>query len=248
MREIESHTMYVRAGLRNAEFFDAQRSRSPKTLDIRCARPQDQRCVSHPMFSKLGGPMKTPVALALLAVVAAGCASNTPPAPVTPQAAIPSIPDWYTNLPKDQNYFYGRGTAQSRDLQVATDQAELSARNDLGSQMTIKVEGLGKRFTEQTGAGADAELLASFSQAQKQVVNTEIAGSRTVKSTVLPNGPTYQVFVLMELPIGKASEALMSKIKADQQMYTRFRATKAFEDLDAEVKKYDDWKKNQPPI
>jgi hypothetical protein len=59
--------------------------------------------------------MKTPVALALLAVVAVGCASNKPAAPVTPQAAIPSIPDWYTNLPKDQNYFYGRGTAQSRE-------------------------------------------------------------------------------------------------------------------------------------
>ena len=38
---------------------------------------------------------------------------------------------------------------------------------------------------------------------------------------------------------------LMEQVKANEQMYTRFRATEAFKELDAEVQKYEAWKKSQ---
>src|SRR3954469_22843919 len=121
--------------------------------------------------------MKTHLAIALLAVAAAGCASSGPKVQqqATPQQMAPQIPDWYNNIPRDQNYLYGRGTATSRDLQTATDQAELSARADLGGQLTTKVEAVAKRFVEQVGS-TDPDLLQSFSNAQKAVVSQELAG------------------------------------------------------------------------
>ena len=82
--------------------------------------------------------MKTRLAIVLVAATAVGCASGGPKVQqqATPQQMAPQIPDWYNNIPRDQNYLYGRGTATSRDLQTATDQAELSARADLGGQLT----------------------------------------------------------------------------------------------------------------
>ena len=48
---------------------------------------------------------------------------------------------------------------------------------------------------------------------------------------------------LMELDKGAAKQALMDKVKADANLYTRFRASQAFTDLDAEIKKIEDAKK-----
>ena len=45
-----------------------------------------------------------------------------------------------------------------------------------------------------------------------------------------------RVYVLMTLPIGSANQALMSKLKANEHLYTRFRASQAFEELDADIK------------
>ena len=61
------------------------------------------------------------------------------------------IPDWFTNVPKDPNFLYGAKTATSRDLQLAFDKAATDARAEIGRQVEIKVEGLQKRFQEETG-------------------------------------------------------------------------------------------------
>lgn len=193
--------------------------------------------------------MKTPVAFVLLAVVSAGCAGSKQPTVIpqaTPQQVVQKLPEWFTSPPTDQNYFYATATAESRDMQVANDEAELVARNSLGQQMAVKIDGVAKRMVQQTGEPVDATMLKQLEFAQKNIVSTELSGSRTAKREVVPNGPTFRVYVLMELPVGKANEALLSKLKSDRDMYTRFRATKAFEELDDEVKKYEEWKKKPP--
>ena len=37
----------------------------------------------------------------------------------------------------------------------------------------------------------------------------------------------------------------MAKIRARENMYTRFRATEAFQDLEAELAAYEEWKREQ---
>lgn len=187
-----------------------------------------------------------PTALLLVALSAA-CAS----APMQQQASVrqtvATMPSWFMNPPSDPNYSFGRGTATSPDLQTAMDNAVLSARNDLASQMTARIQSVTKRFTEQTGAGQDAQMLQQFENTIKAVVSEEIVGSRTKQQETVPDGAVYRVFVLVEMPFGKAAEALMNKVKANQAMYTRFRASQAFADLDAEVAKYEEAKKAGTP-
>jgi hypothetical protein len=155
------------------------------------------------------------------------------------------VPDWFTNIPKDPNFIYAANTATSQDLQLAIDKATTGARAEIGRQVEIKIEGLQKRFQEETGTTADAQLLDQFTQANKTVVSTSLSGSKTTKQQQLKDGNQWRAYVLVEYPIGAANEAYLQQIKKNEQMYTRYRATQTFKDLEDEVKKLDEAKKQQ---
>jgi len=59
------------------------------------------------------------------------------------------------------------------------------------------------------------------------------------------DGTLWRAYVLVEYPIGAANQAFMEQVKKNDQMYTRFRASQTFKELDDEVKKYEDFKKQQ---
>ncbi len=184
------------------------------------------------------------IALVLLAagILAAGCGGG----PETMQSAdTGDIPAWYTNVPQDSNYVYAVNTATSQDMQLAYDKATTGARAELGRQVELKVSGLQKRFEEETGTGQDAQLMQQFTQATKTVVSTTMSGTRVKEKTHLKDGNIYRAYVLAEYPLGAANAALLQAIKQNEQMYTRFRASQAYKDLDQEAKKYEDQKKEE---
>lgn len=187
------------------------------------------------------------ISTALVALACAGCAGSSAQTAPTTQQTVAAIPTWFAQPTTDPNYSFGRGTATSPDLQTAMDNAVLSARQDLASQMTARIQSVTKRFTEQGGTGQDAAILQQFENTVKATVSEEIVGSRTRQQDTKPEGTLYRVFVLVEMPFGKAAEALMTKVKANQAMYTRFRASQAFADLEAEVNKYEEFKKTGRP-
>jgi len=176
----------------------------------------------------------------LLALVLIGCGGSKEAAQTTSD-----VPDWFVNPPQDPNYLFAANTATSQDLQLAIDKAVTGARTEIGRQMEVKVNGLQKKFEEETGVGGDAQLLSQFTSASKTVVSTQLSGSRIKFQKQLREGNLWRAYILMEYPIGAASEAMMKAIKGNNQMYTRFRASEAYKDLDKEVEKYDDWKKQQ---
>jgi hypothetical protein len=156
-----------------------------------------------------------------------------------------NIPDWFINIPKDPNFIYAAKTATSQDLQLAFDKATTDARAEIGRQVELKVEGLQKRFQEETGTSSDAQLLDQFTQANKTVVSTSLSGSRATKQKQVKDGDLWRAYVLVEYPVGAANEAFMQQVKKNEQLYTRFRATQTFKDLEDEVKKIEDAKKAQ---
>lgn len=183
--------------------------------------------------------------LSLSVLALAACGGTGGGAAVTPQPApspvnLKKVPDWFTSVPTDPNTMYAAATAESRDLQLAINKAVADGRNNLAQQMEVKFSGMTKRFQEETGLGGDAQLLDQFTQAYKGIVSTTISGSRPAKQEFEPTASGgYRAYVLMELPIGQASQALMQKVKAQEQLYTRFRATQAFDELNKEIEKYE---------
>jgi hypothetical protein len=185
--------------------------------------------------------------LIAFAVGMLGCGGGAPQ-PGTPEATLVDIPDWYSNPPQDPNYLFAAATAMSRDMQLAVDKAKQQARTDLASQLEVKVKGITKSFTEEVGMNEDSEMLSQFTQASKAVVSTVMNGTRVNKQDIKVDNGIYRAYVLMELPLGAANAALMQQIKNNQNLYTRFRATQAFDELETEVEKYEQYKKDQGMI
>ena len=184
----------------------------------------------------------------LIALLVGACSHGPRTSDLTPppsRATIRAMPGWYLKPPKDDHYVFGAATAVSQDLQIAIDKAQAEGRNLLAQQLEVKYGSLTKRFAEETGRSVDSQLLDQYVSVYKATVSQVLYGSRPREQTVRAEGPVYRAFVLVELPLGEASKRLMDQVRANEQMYTRFRATEAYKELEAEVQRYEAWKRTQ---
>jgi 23S rRNA pseudoU1915 N3-methylase RlmH len=184
--------------------------------------------------------------VALSAVVLIGCGGGSKSLQSTSEC---DIPGWYSTVPQDPNYLYAARTAVSQDMQLALDKALTDGRTEIGRQTELKVQGLQKRFDEEVGINTDAQLMSQFTQANKTVVSTSLTGSRMKSQELCKDGDMWRAYVLVEYPIGGTNEALLEQIKKNNEMHTRLRSSQTFKDLDKDVMKYEEWKKQQqaPP-
>jgi len=155
------------------------------------------------------------------------------------------VPGFMTNPPTDPNYLFAVATATSRDMQLALDKAKQDGRVDIASQLKSRVMGLIKKFDEEVGKTSDSELLQQFTKVSKTVVDQTLVGCRVRKQEVRKEGELYRAYVLMELPLAAAKEALLNQIKQREHLYTRFRASQSFKELEEEVQKLRDFEKEQ---
>jgi hypothetical protein len=205
---------------------------------------QEQQITNLP-FNNRGGCMRILSSIGFVIIIAltlVGCGSGSQSIGST---STGDIPDWYNNVPKDPNVFFSTSSQVSGDMQLAVDKATSAARTELGRMVETKISGLQKRFTEETGTANNAQLLDMFTQASKNVVSTSLSGTKESKRKIVKDGNNWRAYVMVEYPVGAASEALMQQIKNNEQMFTRFRAAKTFEELDKEVKEYEEAKKKQ---
>ncbi len=178
---------------------------------------------------------------AVAVVILMGCGGSKP----MQSTDTGEIPDWFTNVPQDPNFIYAANTQVSQDLQLAIDKAVTGGRSEVGRQVEVRLQGLQKKFTEETGTGNDAQLLQMFTEAEKTVVSTTLSGSRVKYQRQMKDGNMWRAYVLVEYPVGAANEAFMDQLKKSDQMYTRFRASESFKELQDEVDKYDKYKQDQ---
>ena len=170
----------------------------------------------------------------------AGCASSKP-------QKVERMPAWYESVPKDtESHLYSATTGESRKMDVAIKKAKTQARAELAQKLGTKVQNLEKLFQEEVGADPDTELLEQFTSVTKTITSETLHGTQEEKKEIqnLENG-NFRVYMLMTLPIGEANQAMMARIRANEHLYTRFRASQAFDELDADIKAYEEARERQ---
>ena len=120
-------------------------------------------------------------------------------------------------------------------MQLALQKARTTAQTELAQQLGTRLANLTKQFQEEVGLEADSELLTQFSSTTKAVTNETLTGAAVDQQKLVAEKRIYRAYVLMSLPLGGANQLLMDKIAANQNLYTRFRATQAFDALNAEL-------------
>ena len=179
--------------------------------------------------------------LMALGIVYAGCSGPKSSTEIN----LGKIPKWFTKVPSDPDFLFAAKTATSKDLQLALDKAREEAIADIAQQVEVKLAGIQKNFREEVGASDTSELLQQFTQASKAVYSQQLLGAKVKEQKIVKDKGGYRVYVLAQYPIGAAAEALMKQMSQQKLLYTRFRASKTFEDLNKEVEKYEQWKKEQ---
>jgi hypothetical protein len=186
-------------------------------------------------------PISFLILIGMIAIFIVGCGGGK--LQTTEEKQLSNLPDWYMDVPQDPNYLYAAATATSKDMQLAVDKAKQQARLDVESQLDIKMKNLTKKFDEEVGLNEDSELLASYIQASKSVVSATLQGLQVEKQEIMTEGALFRAYVLTQLPWGEARAGMLQKIKENQNLYTRFRTSQVFQELDREVGEYENLEK-----
>lgn len=149
------------------------------------------------------------------------------------------IPSWYLTTPTANDYIFEAASSTSRDMDLAITKASTEARAKVARTLEVKVNSMQKKFEEEVGQGENSEFLSQFTQATKTVVSKEMNGSQISKKKLVKDGNNWRAYVLAKYPIGAAQKAFLKQISNNENLYTRYRATEAFKELENDVNKYE---------
>lgn len=131
---------------------------------------------------------------------------------------------------------------ESRNLQAGIDKAELEARAKLSRSLESKTSSLQKKFQEEVGR----EFSDHFSEAVKNISDQTLRGTTLQETRFEQNGEgVYRVYGLMILDSDLYMKALAGELEADKATRDRFRASRAYKELNEEVDAFREWKKKE---
>ena len=153
---------------------------------------------------------------------------------------ISNIPEFFTNPPNDtEEFLYGTGTAVSSRQMMALQKAENTARQSIAQKLGEKVDALQKSFTEEITSGNNSNFAESFSNVNKILTSQELKGVTTEERQFISVNQNQQLrsYVLMKMPVGQARAALENALSQEEELYVKFKESKAFKELEEELHK-----------
>jgi hypothetical protein len=184
--------------------------------------------------------MKKALLLTALSILISGCSSTPKPKPVVQQPLFEKMQKMSTEIVENGG-LSAVGIGESKSLELALTKAKTRGRTELAQMLEAKIEALQKDFQEETGVGDDAEILAQFSSTAKVITSQQLAGSVAQELKYETIGDTVTAYALMVLD----PQVIADQLAREKELYTRFRATQAFEELDQEIEAYDAYKAEQ---
>ncbi len=149
-----------------------------------------------------------------------------------------NLPSWYTSPPtSDSEYMYAVAEATSSRRSVARRQAMQNGRAALATKLEAEVSAMQKNYTEETTSGDNSNYREVFTDVSKSVAQQTLRGVEVTKSRFgkMDNNTKHNVLLLVRLPVGEAANALNQALKntmnKDEELYTKFKSSKAFEDM-----------------
>ena len=147
------------------------------------------------------------------------------------------IPDWFKQLPEEDDIIFSSGTATAPDLQLSVDIATMNAKSVLADRINGKLDSMTKRFVAKMGTtDIDTSVLEEIEKVSKNIVaSVDVAGYKVKEMEVYPSGPQFRTFVLLEYSDKEASKIIMNRMKKDRLVYSKLRSTNAFKELERNV-------------
>ncbi len=177
------------------------------------------------------------IALAMLVLVSAiGCGSSGPQmteAEAAAQREIDKMPSWYLNPPDDnEEFLYEIAEITMSRRSSARQSAIIQGRTALGAKLGVKIEALQKLFEEEVTNGNESIYSAAFTAANQNVISQDLRAASVEEQAFVPTATgQFTSYILMKLPIGDAREIIDNALSQDEELYIRFKESRAFEEL-----------------
>jgi hypothetical protein len=154
-------------------------------------------------------------------------------------------PSWYTAQPdaKDKN-LYAVASEESDNFQFAVDRTMLSAKRELAANFSSYTSAMMKDFAYQSGTGKTTQ--ADIERTTKMVVaKVNLIGVQRDQFKVVHEKDGYRAFVRLKYSADESNRLLMQEIKRDAGLASKFKASKAFRELEEEVNRIEAQKVEQ---
>ncbi|MEQ9353704.1 MAG: hypothetical protein RJQ00_14095 [Vicingaceae bacterium] len=151
-------------------------------------------------------------------------------------------PYWIEYTPLDnEEYFYtnASATGNSTREQFTIDQATNAASQTMAAKLEQRLQALQKSFQETVTSGVDQNYDATFSNVNKVTVNEAMNGTGPIKTKCYPmdqpsGSMNITCYSLVRMPVGPAKKAFENALSRDEELYVKFKASKAYEELQNE--------------
>lgn len=184
----------------------------------------------------------------LLAFVLVACATAGPTRRDTAQM-LDHMPSWFQAPLDNQEQFYqGRATSVSRDVQLAIDNAAADARTQLAQSVDLYVTSIVSTATSQAGEAGNESATRLREAASRQVVAQSLRNSQIDRQETRAEADgRIRAWVRVRMMKGEAAAALRAEVQREQELYARFRGTEALRQLDSQVAQYERMRAGQSP-
>ena len=187
------------------------------------------------------------VASAMMLFLLAGCSS---PKPGSPQALavekeatekkidknLKAMPEWYAKTPLDNNILFASATETSRNMQMSMEKASIKARAELALTVGGRVSTMMKAYAEEAGVSNDPDVNQIVSTVTSQeAINVNLSGVQRADAQINREGDSYRAYVLIRYPLGELNKIAVEQVRQSTVLNAKFRASKAFEDLERKV-------------
>lgn len=190
--------------------------------------------------------MKNIVILAASTLVLGACSSNPTNMMLTDpvkyntekvESQVDLIPDWYLEHPKSDESIYASGTAVTPDLQLAVDIAILNAKTTLADRINGRLSSKTKNFVARIGSNdLDAAVAQDIQKATINLIaDVDVAGYAVEQKEVVQDGPQYRAYVLLEYSDAEANKIIVNRLRKDNMLFEKIKATTAYKDLEESV-------------
>jgi len=170
--------------------------------------------------------MKNPIISIIMFLVFWGCASS--PRSGSTEETSSKLPSWFSNRIVAEDYYYGYGMAKKQNPSLGMKAATARARDDIGAQISIKVENLIKDFLSESGVGENAQSIEFTSTVSKQVISKTLSGCVPDKQETASDGTWY---VRVQYSKTEARNAVLEAAKREEALFNELEAEKGFDEL-----------------
>ena len=151
---------------------------------------------------------------------------------------VSNIPDWCLNIPSSDSSLFACGSGNSSNLNMSRTRATLDAKRQLADMIDSEITSRMEDFLNSVGTGANERVQQQSEIITKNVtIEAKLTGYKQLQADAQNIGSKFQVYVLLEYPVGKANQALVNQIKQDEILSTQEAADAALAELEAEINK-----------